>query len=1081
MHQPNEASETQEAYPDSDCTEESSIADTSFTQLIKSIPAQQQSFSNLQTSSPTKLQNLRSELEKLFQSNTASSNQHSSDPPQPLEPNNKAWEQKPTATSNSLGVSGDQQLEPVSVRTSSPDSLSSFSSSASLFSPEEVRSLLGKPPIGKSAQPSSSDTPVHPISCGPNLEIREPPEKSNPELQDLPSVPSRILEVSAVALPAMSATKMPRFDRCKDYDGEMPAELWLDRLDYDFEVHSETPPTAPTYLRAISILLGGEASRRFRSNPRMKSIMTNRSTAGAEEKAEVIEWLKLQYPNDDAPVEEIDVMTEVSNLQQGAAENLTSYYSRTAALLKRTGGKDLEKTKIGESSPVQKDSDRYILTSITSAFVRGVRDDKLRSHALSNNVLLIPCLWKTYEILCLSQQAIRAQEKIEADIEMRRYHERLENYVELHSGMPACVALAAQSDRSCNIQQPPNPQQSNQSAQPAQTARPAQLALPAPTQAAPARPATTTQMGAAANPAPAPNSAGPAGQYQQRYPPRYPSSSGYGSGFQRNSAQPSARGVAPMYPPLKQAKDSLNPFINGSIVYNKERDGLLCVDCGVCGHVKFQCTNAPLPFWEKAHLRSLVFPTTTVAAHHAELWTELRDEAGPNAREGNSQPFGVHRPNSAQSAASISPSTTSPSTGTSTPVSTTSGSVPFEQFVHSRKVTVDLEGDQGTKALLGAIENLQYHALSISSQEQNEAAPLVNSFMASRTRKRVRIHSSEEDHEAEPRRADTANQGTNGSSSSKNGEKKLRQLREIVGREGLGPINYRDLASRINVPLNLLELYQLSPEVSKQFRKLSTRKNQKRARKQNPASADQPDSPSTAAAASAATVGSKLVQVAPRIHPDDKAWKIPTSIRVPSKGKVTVVDLPVGMCASDQGSDIIIITPALQQKLGLQTTTLNSKGFSGVSFGTADGVMHKLDHFVTFEMGVKGIWRKVHAFVRASTGPRDTELSLLLGLPWLHAVGAKFDICKSTLTIGGNMGKEKPVTIQGPLFAPFSHLNLVLHPKAPSQRDIDNLTIKFADQESDQHTTSDSEVDSDSSGEETSSDDESETERAPKN
>ncbi|KAH9206297.1 hypothetical protein DL95DRAFT_416668 [Leptodontidium sp. 2 PMI_412] len=144
--------------------------------------------------------------------------------------------------------------------------------------------------------------------------------------------------------------------------------------------------------------------------------------------------------------------------------------------------------------------------------------------------------------------------------------------------------------------------------------------------------------------------------------------------------------------------------------------------------------------------------------------------------------------------------------------------------------------------------------------------------MASRAKKRVRIQSSaDEDQPAKPKRADNNNQAVNEEAKAKEGEKKLRQLREIVGREGLGPINYRELASRINVPLNLLELYQLSPEVSKQFRKLSTRKNQKRGKKQNLPSEDKPSVPSTTATASAAVVGAKLTQIAPRIHPNDKA------------------------------------------------------------------------------------------------------------------------------------------------------------------------------------------------------------------
>ncbi|KHJ30283.1 hypothetical protein EV44_g3736 [Erysiphe necator] len=59
----------------------------------------------------------------------------------------------------------------------------------------------------------------------------------------------------------------------------------------------------------------------------------------------------------------------------------------------------------------------------------------------------------------------------------------------------------------------------------------------------------------------------------------------------------------------------------------------------------------------------------------------------------------------------------------------------------------------------------------------------------------------------------------------KNGMKAVKDLREIVGREGLGPLNYRALAEKTNVPLNLLEFFQASPDAAKEFRKISQRFN----------------------------------------------------------------------------------------------------------------------------------------------------------------------------------------------------------------------------------------------------------------
>ncbi|KHJ35402.1 hypothetical protein EV44_g3993 [Erysiphe necator] len=58
-----------------------------------------------------------------------------------------------------------------------------------------------------------------------------------------------------------------------------------------------------------------------------------------------------------------------------------------------------------------------------------------------------------------------------------------------------------------------------------------------------------------------------------------------------------------------------------------------------------------------------------------------------------------------------------------------------------------------------------------------------------------------------------------------NGMKTVKALREIVGRKGLGPLNYRALAEKLNVPLNLIEFFQASPDAAKEFRKMSQRLN----------------------------------------------------------------------------------------------------------------------------------------------------------------------------------------------------------------------------------------------------------------
>ena len=57
---------------------------------------------------------------------------------------------------------------------------------------------------------------------------------------------------------------------------------------------------------------------------------------------------------------------------------------------------------------------------------------------------------------------------------------------------------------------------------------------------------------------------------------------------------------------LPDGKTSKNKYINGTVQWHNT-SGVLCVKCGETGHVSRYCSTTPLPAWEQAHLRSIVF------------------------------------------------------------------------------------------------------------------------------------------------------------------------------------------------------------------------------------------------------------------------------------------------------------------------------------------------------------------------------------------------------------------------------------------------------------------------------------------
>jgi hypothetical protein len=59
-------------------------------------------------------------------------------------------------------------------------------------------------------------------------------------------------------------------------------------------------------------------------------------------------------------------------------------------------------------------------------------------------------------------------------------------------------------------------------------------------------------------------------------------------------------------------------------------------------------------------------------------------------------------------------------------------------------------------------------------------------------------------------------------------KKMIKTLREITGRAGQGPIDYKEFTTGIKVTINLIDLLQMSPDYAKALRTYSTRINNKK-------------------------------------------------------------------------------------------------------------------------------------------------------------------------------------------------------------------------------------------------------------
>jgi hypothetical protein len=206
-------------------------------------------------------------------------------------------------------------------------------------------------------------------------------------------------------------------------------------------------------------------------------------------------------------------------------------------------------------------------------------------------------------------------------------------------------------------------------------------------------------------------------------------------------------------------------------------------------------------------------------------------------------------------------------------------------------------------------------------------------------------------------------------------------------------------------------LFQISPDLAKAFRRLSTRVNKKKSAKSSALSSDA--DLVLAHRHSKSADPKDLEQVAPLLSLGDRAFRLLVVVKTTnSKGKTVTVALPAYVSQADQGSDMIVATRALLKALAIPLYPLSGRGFSGLTMHVADGTSAELTHYAVFEIGVRGIWRKIEAFVRPYGGPE--ELHLLLGMPWLHTVDAKFFIRESVIELGDVKRGEQIVKIQGP-------------------------------------------------------------------
>ncbi|KAI0996300.1 hypothetical protein K3495_g11879, partial [Podosphaera aphanis] len=708
------------------------------------------------------------------------------------------------------------------------------------------------------------------------------------------------------------------------------------------------------------------------------------------------------------PRDEGNVSVEINNLEQGPEESLRAYYGRSQELLRRSHGRDAPEGGASLLAPIE----AVVLSNIVAAFLGGLTDDSIRSTALARPNILSGSLRGAYnaaeearatiEKLC-SMERTRAEKK---ELEVFRNHYRKQYQQPLDAARVEIDRSGTQVRENFGHHEPIRPWQST----PQQLQR--QVLMPPPQQ----------PRNLFLNKPPWTHMHVP----QEQVNPRRGTQTQAGPrGMQNNGAERSyyagrgdvagARGGLENTPPRHLSR---NPFVNGTKEFKKEI-GLLCLCCGEIGHLRLDCTSKPLEIWEQRYLRDVLYKkvnynTDGLASNQSSL--RYREVGNSSWRDRNNERGG----------------------------STEDGPYHARKGFQEEEEEITLE--QLSKEIYRDEKNGSSQSMSVVLGFDNEKTNGDDKKM-----KKNLINDEEQD--VKMRRK-----------ANKRGRRAIRQLREIVGRYGMGPVNYKKMAQDIRVEVSLMDLFQMSPDLSKAFRKLSTRVNERDIKEkiENENSATARFKRAKIVADSEVLSGSveSLLK-----RNTEKAFRVPVVVRTIKNGKPVRVSLPLGVAQADQGSDMIIVTMGFLRKLGLSVKSLVERGFNGLTMNVADGSSSRLTHYSEFEIGVCGIWRKIEAFVRPSWEKDADEIHLLLGLPWLHSVDAKIEIRDSRIEIGDKSRGESVETIQGPKFIESSQHKLVLYPvnseSKESRKEVEESSDDSGESEMDSEEDEDSSDDED--------------------
>ncbi|KAI1001177.1 hypothetical protein K3495_g7021 [Podosphaera aphanis] len=509
-----------------------------------------------------------------------------------------------------------------------------------------------------------------------------------------------------------------------------------------------------------------------------------------------------------------NVQEDIQNLKQREGETFMAYHERAQDLLCRSNGRDDECGARSELSALEK----TMLSIIVKAFIRGIRDDNLRSMVMMKSTIFHGSLQGAYEKSKKTMESVKQRDDIEKERLERMELDHFREQYQQQWGRPLSVAVAGMAHRGSqgNAYQQPKPYQNGGRCQSPDARMPIK---------------------------------------------EQPSSNGRG-GYAGRGIEMGGSGGQKTVPPKNLSR---HPIINGSQKYDRGM-GSLCLSCGTLGHRRPECNGKPLQFWEQGYLKDILnqslssnfsgFGADQRGLRYRDIensnWRPKDDErlieggarrqAQEPARERQIESDmshltyeeynGIQSSNESTKLARcmsvvigfVRNIVTQPIPAATTNLSHWTDTHPTfalprkDCFGSLHSMDIDTCPRHNSLFFTGFDGKMQESRQESSIEDSLDMLTLESNLNEGNTRKRARpmdIHNNLNEDEQEVKMK----------KSSKRERRTKKPLREIVGRLGKGPVNYKNMAEDIRVNLSLMELFQISPHLSKAFRTLSTRVN----------------------------------------------------------------------------------------------------------------------------------------------------------------------------------------------------------------------------------------------------------------